>query len=118
MLALLVATSALATYSVVATDSATGQVGGAGTSCVGSLAVSIIYASAPGHGAVHARALFEMQLDALAAEIGMDSIELRLKNVMETGDVTCNELNMSSLGMRECLEAVRDRSGWTGKRGA
>jgi 4-hydroxybenzoyl-CoA reductase subunit alpha len=36
---------------------------------------------------------------------------------MTAGDVTCNELNMSSLGMRECLEAVRDRSGWSGKKG-
>jgi 4-hydroxybenzoyl-CoA reductase alpha subunit len=74
-----------------------------------------------GHGAVHARALFEMQLDRLAGEIGMDPIELRMKNVMQTGDVTCNELDMSSLGMRECLEAVRDSSAWkekrTGKRG-
>jgi 4-hydroxybenzoyl-CoA reductase subunit alpha len=69
-----------------------------------------------GHGAVHARALFEMQLDRLADEIGMDPIELRLKNVMKTGDVTCNELNMSSLGMRECLEAVRDDSAWIEKR--
>jgi 4-hydroxybenzoyl-CoA reductase subunit alpha len=69
-----------------------------------------------GHGAVHARALFEMQLDRLAEEIGMDPIEMRLKNVMKTGDVTCNELDMSSLGMRECIEAVRDGSDWNGKR--
>jgi len=69
-----------------------------------------------GHGAVHARALFEMQLDRLADEIGMDPIELRLKNVMKTGDVTCNELDMSSLGMRECIEAVRDSSAWKEKR--
>jgi 4-hydroxybenzoyl-CoA reductase subunit alpha len=70
-----------------------------------------------GHGAVHARALFEIQLDRLAEEAGIDPIELRLKNVMQTGDVTCNELNMSSLGMRECLEAVRDSSSWKAKRG-
>jgi 4-hydroxybenzoyl-CoA reductase subunit alpha len=36
---------------------------------------------------------------------------------METGDVTCNELNMSSLGMRECIEAVRDASDWKEKKG-
>ncbi|MCF7809781.1 molybdopterin-dependent oxidoreductase [bacterium] len=65
-----------------------------------------------GHGAVHARALFEMQLDLIAKELGMDPIELRLKNVMGAGETTCNELYMSSLGMRECLEAVRDKSGW------
>ena len=70
-----------------------------------------------GHGAVIARALFESQLDALAEEIGMDPVQLRLKNMMEVGDVTCNELNMSSLGMRECVEGVRDQSGWRGKKG-
>ncbi len=45
-----------ATYSVVATDSATGEVGGAGTSCVGTLSVTIIHGAAPGVGAVHAQA--------------------------------------------------------------
>jgi 4-hydroxybenzoyl-CoA reductase subunit alpha len=69
-----------------------------------------------GHGAVHARALFETQLDRLSEEIGMDPIELRLRNVMQAGDVTCNDLNMSSLGMRECLEAIRDRVGWSERR--
>ena len=70
-----------------------------------------------GHGAVIARALFESQLDALAEEIGMDPVQLRLRNMMEAGDVTCNELNMSSLGMRECVEGVRDQSGWEAKKG-
>jgi len=69
-----------------------------------------------GHGAVIARALFESQLDALALEIGMDPVDVRLKNMMEAGDVTCNELNMSSLGMAACVEGVRDRSGWLQKR--
>ncbi len=70
-----------------------------------------------GHGGVVARALFESLMDDLADALGMDPISLRLKNVMEAGEVTCNELNMSSLGMRECLEAVRDGSGWETKRG-
>jgi 4-hydroxybenzoyl-CoA reductase alpha subunit len=70
-----------------------------------------------GHGGVIARALFESILDQAAGDLGMDPIELRLKNVMSAGDVTCNELNMSSLGMRECLESVRDQSNWNGKRG-
>jgi 4-hydroxybenzoyl-CoA reductase subunit alpha len=61
-----------------------------------------------GHGGVVARALFERQLDLIARELGLDPVELRLRNVMAAGDVTCNDLNMSSLGMRECIEAVRD----------
>ncbi len=65
-----------------------------------------------GHGGVIARALFETQLDRFAEELGLDPIELRLRNVMEEGERSCNDLAMSSLGMRECLEAVRDRSSW------
>jgi len=65
-----------------------------------------------GHGGVIARALFETQLDRIAEALGLDPIELRLRNVMEEGETSCNDLAMSSLGMRECLEAVRDRSGW------
>ena len=48
--------SARATYSIVATDQKTRQVGGAGTSCVGSMDVFLIYGGAPGRGAVHAQA--------------------------------------------------------------
>ena len=70
-----------------------------------------------GHGGVAARAGFEQQLDMIAEELGLDPIEMRLKNIMETGDVTCNDLNMSSLGMKECIEAIRDQSDWKAKRG-
>jgi len=70
-----------------------------------------------GHGSVVARACMEQLMDQIAEEIGMDPIELRLKNIMEKDDVTCNYFNMSSLGARECLEAVRDGSDWETKRG-
>jgi len=70
-----------------------------------------------GHGGVAARAAWEQQLDEIAEELGIDPIELRLKNMMRAGDTTCNALNMSSLGMKECIEAVKDGSGWTGKKG-
>jgi len=70
-----------------------------------------------GHGGVAARAAFEQQLDLIADELGMDPIDLRLKNAMEVGDITCNDFNVSSFGMRECLEAVREGSGWNEKKG-
>jgi len=70
-----------------------------------------------GHGGVAARAAWEQQLDMIAEELHIDPIELRLKNMMVTGDVTCNDLNMSSLGMKECIEAVREKSDWDGKKG-
>jgi len=53
---LLVAAPARATYSVVATDQATQQVGGATTSCVGALSVASVYGPSPGHGGINAQA--------------------------------------------------------------
>jgi len=69
MIALWLAASAHATWSVVATDAATSQVGGAGTSCVGTFNVGIIFAAAPGIGAVHAQAAVSTRGRDRAAEI-------------------------------------------------
>ena len=55
-LVLLAPAAARATYSVVATDSATGQVGGAVTSCVGNQGVGVVYRPSVGHGGVNAQA--------------------------------------------------------------
>jgi 4-hydroxybenzoyl-CoA reductase alpha subunit len=70
-----------------------------------------------GHGAVIARAAFEQLLDMISEELGIDPVELRQKNMMRTGDTTCNDLNMSSFGMAECLEAVVKGSDWKSKKG-
>lgn len=53
--------AALATYSIAATDSQTQEVGGAITSCVGSLDVGIVYGSLPGVGVIHAQAQLDQR---------------------------------------------------------
>lgn len=70
-----------------------------------------------GHGGVAHRAAFEQLMDITAEKLGIDPIELRLKNIMQAGDITINELDMSSLGMKECIEAVRQGSDWDKKKG-
>ena len=70
-----------------------------------------------GHGGVANRAAFEQQMDSIAEALNMDPIELRVKNVMASGETTINQLSLSSLGMRECLDAVRKKSGWTKRKG-
>lgn len=70
-----------------------------------------------GHGGVAARAAWEQQLDMIAEELGIDPLELRLKNAMSAGDITCNDLNVSSFGMKECLEAVYKDSDWKNLKG-
>jgi uncharacterized Ntn-hydrolase superfamily protein len=58
-----------ATWSVVASDAATGELGGAGTSCVGALDLTILFAAAPGTGAIHAQALINTQGRDRGAEL-------------------------------------------------
>jgi len=70
-----------------------------------------------GHGGVVARAAWEQQIDFIAEELGMDPVEFRMKNSMEAGDITCNDFNTSSFGMKECIEAVKEGSKWNEKKG-
>lgn len=59
----------------------------------------------------------EQQMDKLADAIGMDPIEFRLKNVLvEGGSTTCDQILDHSVGIKECLEAVRDASDWANHR--
>jgi len=55
-LILSVARPAAATYSIAAADTATREVGGAGTSCLDGSDVYIIYGSVPGYAVIHAQA--------------------------------------------------------------
>lgn len=56
----------------------------------------------------------EQQMDKLALELGMDPIEFRLKNVLTEGaSTTCDQVLDHSVGIKECLEAVRDASEWS-----
>jgi uncharacterized Ntn-hydrolase superfamily protein len=54
--------SAFATYSIAAADMASQQVGGAVTSCVGSLDLASVYGSVPGSGVIHAQAQLDQRL--------------------------------------------------------
>src|SRR4029078_3227081 len=56
LLVLVAPATARATYSVVATDRAAGQVGGAVTSCVGSQGVDVVYRPSGAPGGVTAQA--------------------------------------------------------------
>jgi uncharacterized Ntn-hydrolase superfamily protein len=66
---ILTVTQAEATWSVVASDAATSELGGAGTSCVGGLDLGILFAAAPGAGAIHAQALINTQGRDRGAEL-------------------------------------------------
>ena len=70
-----------------------------------------------GHGCPHPRFAFEGVLDLLASDLGMDPVDLRLKNAMHPNSKTVNDLDVGSCELEACLRTVRERSGWDEKWG-
>jgi len=69
-----------------------------------------------GFGHVQAQFAIESQLDMIAEDLGIDPVELRLKNARQTGDVIM-ATTLHSCGLRECLRKVAQSSAWQEKRG-
>ncbi len=57
--------------------------------------------------APHAAFAIESVIDDIASELGMDPIELRLKNAAVEGDLTAMGMPHPRIGLVECLEALR-----------
>ena len=70
-----------------------------------------------GFGAPQVYFALESQLDMIAEDLGIDPIELRLKNASEPGRVVPGITKISSCGFKECLERVAEASGWKERRG-
>ncbi|MEJ2720104.1 MAG: molybdopterin-dependent oxidoreductase [bacterium] len=70
-----------------------------------------------GHGCPHPRFAFESLLDDLAEGLGLDPIDVRLKNAMDPNTQTVNSLDVGSCELKACLDRVRERSGWKEKHG-
>jgi len=59
-------------------------------------------------GALELTFAFESQMDALARELGMDRLELRLRNAVDEGDLTVDGKVYPAIGLRESLRRARD----------
>jgi CO/xanthine dehydrogenase Mo-binding subunit len=67
-----------------------------------------------GFGVCQVSFAFERMMDRLAAKLGMDPLEMRLKNALRPGDTNCAGVKMIySTGMVPCLEALREHPLWT-----
>lgn len=67
----------------------------------------------------HGRAFLsgnEMQLDMIAEELGMDPMEIRLKNGLKQGEETATKSVITSGSLEEPIRVAADRSQWTHKR--
>ncbi|MFI5213317.1 MAG: xanthine dehydrogenase family protein molybdopterin-binding subunit [Gemmatimonadales bacterium] len=69
-----------------------------------------------GHGTPQPRFAQEVQLDKIAAALGMDPADLRLRQLAPPGEVTANWLRLGTVGLRECIEAVLEGSSWISRR--
>ncbi|UCF68965.1 MAG: molybdopterin-dependent oxidoreductase, partial [Acidobacteriota bacterium] len=70
-----------------------------------------------GHGVPQPRFAFESLLDIMAEDLGIDPIEIRLRNAMQPNTRTCNALDISSCEFTATLEQAREKSGWREKKG-
>jgi len=85
-------------------------------------AVSLVYtnkqpgASFRGYGNPQMTFATESQIDELAGRLGMDPIELRLRNAPASGDTTLTGWRLGSARLTECLQRARDEIDWDTKR--
>lgn len=70
-----------------------------------------------GHGTPQPRFAFESLLSMIADDLGVDPIEIRLRNAMEANTRTCNDLDVQSCEFKKTLEEVRKKSDWKKKYG-
>ena len=68
-----------------------------------------------GHGTVQSRFVQEVQMDKIAAKLKMDPAELRLNIVEESDTLTANFLKIGSIGLKECINRIMERSDWKNK---
>ncbi|MCZ6452459.1 MAG: molybdopterin-dependent oxidoreductase [Deltaproteobacteria bacterium] len=68
-----------------------------------------------GHGTPQPRFAVEVQLDEIAEKLGIDPIDLRLKQLVEPNSETVNGLRISTTGLRECIEKVAAKAEWKKK---
>lgn len=69
-----------------------------------------------GHGTTQPRYAFECQLDKIATDLGLDPIEYRLRVLQPANSRTANDLRITTMGLGDCLKAVRGATGWSAKR--
>lgn len=68
-----------------------------------------------GHGAVQPRFAMEAQLDKIAEKLGLDPVEMRLKNAVDAESLTINSFRITSCGVKDCLTQAAGRTEWKKK---
>jgi 4-hydroxybenzoyl-CoA reductase subunit alpha len=59
----------------------------------------------------------DSQLELIAADLGLDPIDIRHRNALQPGDVTANGFRIGTFAFDECIDRVVQLSGWRNKAG-
>ncbi len=70
-----------------------------------------------GHGHPQPRFAFESHLDNIANHLGIDPIEIRLRNARQPNSMTVNEFKVETCALREALIKAGEISDWKKKKG-
>lgn len=70
-----------------------------------------------GHGAIQPRFALELHLDRMAQMLGLDPVDVRLAQLVQPGTETVNGLQITSVGLKDCIEQVVAASGYRDKVG-
>lgn len=70
-----------------------------------------------GHGTTQPRFAVESQLDAIADALGLDAAEYRTRIAVDPDTRSINGLRITSCGLRECIDAVAQRTQYSHKHG-
>lgn len=63
-------------------------------------------------GAVQGTYAIECAMEELARKLDLDPIDMRLENVSESGDLMANGGKWPIMGLKQCLEALRQHPAW------
>jgi CO/xanthine dehydrogenase Mo-binding subunit len=74
-----------------------------------------VSAAMRGHGVTHTRFAAEIQMEMMAEELGLDFLEVRLKNAVTAPHKTINGVTVSSCGLVEGLELLQQSPAWQDK---
>jgi CO/xanthine dehydrogenase Mo-binding subunit len=69
-----------------------------------------------GYGTEAGAFALESMMDIASVELGIDPVEIRLRNAVEKGDTTSHGLILNSCGFRESLKIAAEQSRWKEKR--
>jgi 4-hydroxybenzoyl-CoA reductase alpha subunit len=70
-----------------------------------------------GHGTPQPRYALECHIDKFCHDLGLDPARWRIENTLAPGTITANQMQVRTIGLKECLEKVVAQSGYADKRG-